>query len=286
MLMEGRQSLLLKLSAELRKVGFAEKAALVYAALLEMGSAYPSRLAEYTRLNRTTVYKVLNDLCMKGLVTEIDKNNKLCYQLEKPARLLNFVKRQIGLAEERYETAQQLFPQLKDWFAKIPDKPSVRFFEGIEGIMAVYEDHIETEGNREMVIYRNAAELQKFLPARFLNKYIKARADQGIRVRGIFPDTEKDVNYIRLFRTIEKRYWPKFRYIPHVQFPYKSEITVYGDNKVSIVNFHERSLIGIIIEDQTINQMMRMVFDLSWSGVEYIKTNNENVADVVPMPTE
>jgi sugar-specific transcriptional regulator TrmB len=284
--MEGRQSLLLKLSAELRKVGFAEKAALVYAALLEMGSAYPSRLAEYTRLNRTTVYKVLNDLCMKGLVTEIDKNNKLCYQLEKPARLLNFVKRQIGLAEERYETAQQLFPQLKDWFAKIPDKPSVRFFEGIEGIMAVYEDHIETEGNREMVIYRNAAELQKFLPARFLNKYIKARADQGIRVRGIFPDTEKDVNYIRLFRTIEKRYWPKFRYIPHVQFPYKSEITVYGDNKVSIVNFHERSLIGIIIEDQTINQMMRMVFDLSWSGVEYIKTNNENVADVVPMPTE
>jgi hypothetical protein len=29
-----------------------------------------------------------------------------------------------------------------------------------------------------------------------------------------------------------------------------------------------------------------MVFDLSWSGVEYIKTNNENVADVVPMPTE
>ena len=265
--MEGQQSLLLKLSAELRRIGFAEKAALVYASLLEMGSAYPSRLAEYTRLNRTTVYKILNDLCMKGLVTEIDKNNKLCYQLEKPARLLNFVKRQIGLAEERYETAQKLFPELKEWFAKIPDKPSVRFFEGIEGIMAVYEDHLETEGNREMVSYTNAAELQKFLPARFYNKYLKERADRGIRLRSIIPDTEKDRNYIRLYRSFEKRYWPKLRYISQAQFHYKSEIRAYGDNKVSIINFHEHSLIGIIIEDQTINQMMRMIFDLSWIGV-------------------
>jgi DNA-binding MarR family transcriptional regulator len=132
--MEGQKNFLLQISQELRKIGFSEKASLIYGALLEMGSAYPSRLAEYTRLNRTTVYKVLNDLTMKGLVTEIDKNSKLCYQLEKPARLLNFVKRQIGLAEERYDTVQKLFPQLKDWFARIPDKPSVRFFEGLEGI--------------------------------------------------------------------------------------------------------------------------------------------------------
>jgi sugar-specific transcriptional regulator TrmB len=281
--MEGQKNFLLQISQELRKIGFSEKASLIYGALLEMGSAYPSRLAEYTRLNRTTVYKVLNDLTMKGLVTEIDKNSKLCYQLEKPARLLNFVKRQIGLAEERYDTVQKLFPQLKDWFARIPDKPSVRFFEGLEGITAVYDDHVETDGNQEMLIYKNAAELQKFLPIRFLNKYLKTRAERGIRVRAIAPNTEKDINYIRLFRAIEKRYWPKFKYISQTQFPYKSEIAAYGDNKVSIINFHEHSIIGIIIEDRTTNQMMRMIFDLSWSGIgrPYHDDARDNDAPVI-----
>lgn len=266
--MEGQKNFLLQISQELRKIGFSEKASLIYGALLEMGSAYPSRLAEYTRLNRTTVYKVLNDLCMKGLVTEIDKNNKLCFQLEKPARLLNFVKRQINQAEERYKTAQKIFPELKDIFAAIPDKPFVRFFEGEKGIMAVYEDHMENFSGQELLAIMNINEFQKMLPPRFISKYLQARTDAGVKLRCIAPRPQVDYNPMRYYRRLEKKFWPKYKFVPPESFPYKSHVAVYGTNRVSMVNVHERSVIGIIIEDKTVNSIMRMVFDLAWAGIK------------------
>jgi sugar-specific transcriptional regulator TrmB len=265
---EGEKSFLQQLSTELRKIGFSEKAALIYAALLKMGSAYPSHIAEVTRLNRTTVYKVLNDLCLKGLVTEIDKNNKLCFQLEKPARLLNFVKRQIAQAEDRYEKAQKIFPELKDIFASIPDKPFVRFFEGGKGVVAAYEDQMENFEGQELVTFMNTNEFGKIIPPRFINKYLQARVDAGVKLRCIAPKPESGAALMRYYRRVEKRLWPKYKYIDPAQFPFKSHISIYGTNRVSIVNIHAKAFIGIIIEDQTINSMMRMIFDLAWNGIQ------------------
>lgn len=265
--MEEHKTLLLKLSTELRRVGFSEKASLIYGALLEMGNAYPSRLAEYTRLNRTTVYKVLNDLCMKGLVTEIDKNNKLCFQLEKPARLVNFVKQQITLAEERYETAQKIFPELKNIFAALPDKPFVRFFEGAKGIIATYEDQMENFEHEEVLTFMNMNEFRKIVTPRFAAKYLQARIDAGVKLRCIAPQPKNELNLLRYYRRVEKRLWPKYKYVTAESFPYKSHISIYGTNRVSIVNIHERAFIGVIIEDRTINSMMRMVFNLAWNGI-------------------
>lgn len=41
---------------------------------------------------------------------------------------------------------------------------------------------------------------------------------------------------------------------------------MYGENKVSIVNLNKEYLTGIIIEDETIYKMMRLIFELSWES--------------------
>jgi hypothetical protein len=119
-----------------------------------------------------------------------------------------------------------------------------------------------------MVGYSNVGELQKFLSKRFFFNYVKAKARQKITSRGIFPDTYKDVNYNQtVYRSVNQKYWPLIKHVSSDLFSYKIEISMYGKNRVSIINFHEFAMVGIIIEDLTIHNMMRMIFNLVWDSL-------------------
>ncbi len=257
------------LSQELRKIGLPEKAALVYAFLLDSGIGFPSKIAERTKLNRSTVYHTLNELVARQLVSKVERGRKLCFQVEKPAHLVGFAKQQIQIAENRLERAVQLLPELESLYKLTPNKPKVSFFEGLAGILAVYADQINQTEPYEMVSYSNVEELFKLLPEKFTRDYIKKKQEKRITTRAIFPDSAFSHNYNKqVYRGIEKKFLVERRFIPVQDFPYKAEIAVYGTNKISIINFVERTLTGVIIEDTTIAGMLRMIFELAWRAAK------------------
>ncbi len=257
------------LQLQLKKIGLNEKAAAIYIAILELGTAFPSKIAETTKLNRSTVYKILVDLAVKGLVTELERNKKICYQVERPHKLLSFARNQVQLAEDRLEQTKKIIPDIEGLFSTLSYKPKVRYFDGMTGVLAVYEDHIAEKEPYEMVGYSNVEELIKVLPQFFKKRYVMMKEKIGITSRGIFPGTQSNVNYGKtIYREINKKFWPKIRIIAPEKFPFNGEITMYGKNKISFINFHEQILIGVIIEDKTIADMMRMVFELSWDGIK------------------
>lgn len=259
-----------KLISELTSTGLSAKAAAVYAALLELGGAFPSRLAEYTKLNRSTVYKVLDDLAVDELVNRIEKRKKFYYQINKPKKILHFAEKQVRISADRFEKAQRIIPELEGLFATSDYKPKVKFFEGLEGLLDIYKDHMDVATPYEMLAYGNPAGVTDFLPKDFLQNYVKRKSKIGITTRGIVPDTKSDLNYNDLVykKNVKKEIIPDLRFVPAEIFPYKSEITIYGDNKVSIINFKQTSLIGVIIEDNDIHKMMQMIFELSWRGAK------------------
>jgi len=254
---------------ELKKIGLSDKAAAIYAAVLDLGVAFPSAVAERTHLKRSTVYTLLTDLAIKGLVTELERNKKICYQAERPSKIVSFARGQIQLAEDRLERAKKVLPDLEGIFSLVSYKPRVRYFEGADGVKTVYEDHINENTAYEMVGFSNVEELVKFFSAQFLARYVKTKEKIGVKTRGILPNTAFSRRYNeRVYRGLNKKTHMKIRTIPADLFPYKGELTVYGTNKVSIINFHENVLIGVIIEDKMIHDMMRMIFELSWRGAD------------------
>lgn len=254
---------------ELKDLGLPEKAATVYCALVDMGHAYPSKIAEVTKLNRSTVYKTLSDLVQRGLITELEKGKKLSYQIEKPLQLVRFIERQKMSAEQRLERARAILPQLETLFSASPNRPSVRFFEGVEGILALYEEHVLEHAPYEMLSYSNVDALMPTLPARFVRQYIKQKQRLHITTRAILPDTRTARDYnADFYRDIQKRAHVQSRFIPAADFPYTGDITLYGSNKLSIINFHEGECIGVAIEDAMIAGMMRMIFELAWRSAE------------------
>ncbi|MCX6743145.1 MAG: hypothetical protein NT116_02805 [Candidatus Parcubacteria bacterium] len=261
----------IELIKKLRGIGLSDKMALVYGTILELGIAFPSKIAQITKLNRTTVYHILDDLAIKGLVTEIERKNKICYQIEKPTKILSYAKSQIRIAKERAERAQKLLPDIEGLFSLVPNKPRVRYFEGIDGVKNIYEDHINVEAKYEMISFSNVKELMNLLPETFVRDYIKKKEQLGITTRAIFPADQFSRDYNKkIYRGIKEKILVQRRYIPQEMFHYDADIAIYGTNKVSIINFQKNTLIGVIIEDETIAGMMKMIFELSWNSTKVV----------------
>ena len=257
------------LPTTLEKVGLSEKEALIYASLITLGGAFPSQIAEHAKLNRTTVYKILLGLSVKGLVNEIKKKNKIFYQVEKPEKLLRYAKSQVTLAQDRVEKTEKLIPDFEGLYSAFTNKPKILYFEGLDGILSIYEDQVSGTKKYEMLAFSNASELENIFPAKFFENYRRSKEKIGITTRGIIPDTEKDKTFVpRLYEGFKSEIIPKAKYVPAAEFSFKGEITIYSDNKVSIVNLNKEQLTGLIIEDETIHNMMKMIFELSWKGIK------------------
>jgi len=258
-----------KIINKLQKTGLNDKAAKIYAFLLSTGGGYPSKIALETKINRSTVYKILLDLSVKGLVTEVIKRKKIYYQAEKPQKLLRYSNSALAMAQDAQEATKRLIPELDGLFASDKGKSKVRFFEGADEIKSIYEDHISTKEKYEMLGLVNASKVTNFLPEKFLRQYVKAKEKLGITSRGIVPDTEKDKNYSSdIYRNVKKTIWPQFRHIKKDIFPYDVELTIYGDKYISMIKLESERPVGIIIEDKVLHDTMKVFFELAWVGAE------------------
>lgn len=251
---------------KVEKAGLTPKEAKVYVSLLELGGgAYPAALSKHTKLSRSTVYMVLLHLSVKGLVNEIKKKNKQFYQITHPKKLLLFGKEKLAIAEEEIESAVSALPELQGLFNALEYKPKVTYFEGVEGIMSVYNTHVTVDTPYTMYAWANTGELESLLPNKFLLWYRKEKEKKKIKGKVVLPDSLTTKNFSKaIYRDIQKEYIPEMKYVSQDIFPFKAEITVYDKDKVSIVTLVKGKLIGVIIEDNTIYGLMRMIFNMGW----------------------
>jgi HTH-type transcriptional regulator, sugar sensing transcriptional regulator len=262
------------LKNKLEKSGLTDKEALIYVTILELGGAYPSKIAEITKINRSTVYKILIGLSIKGLVNEIEKSKKLFYQIENPRRLIRYVKDKVNMANDQLENAEKLAPDIEGLYSLFNNKPRVLFFEGQEDVLQIYADHLNVKKPYEMIAWANTIYLQDLLKNKFFLHYRKTKEKLGITTRGIVPDTEFDQEFVNnTYKKIgiAQKYWPKMKHVSDKVFSFTGEITIYDQDKVSIVNLNKNYFTGTIIQDKTIHDMMKLIFELSWKGADFYK---------------
>lgn len=257
------------IAEKLKKAGLEEKEATVYGYLVQTGGSFPSEIAEGTKLNRSTVYKILGALSIRGIVAEVEKKKKLFYYPESPNKFLRSIKTRVRLAEDSYEKATELLPELEGLFKSSDSKPRVTFYEGKDQVVAAYMKQVEEKKKYELLAFASTDHLKAFLPPKVFREYIKLKEKYGITARGIIPDAPTNRKFLEeTHGDIKKHIVPQARYVSKEIFPFAGEIVMYGGNKVLIVKFDEHSPIAVIIEDQTIHNMMKMIFELSWASAK------------------
>ncbi len=133
----------------LQEIGLSEKEARIYLALVQVDRNTVQELATRTKINRTTVYPVLESLQKKGLVSEIQEGKKVEFMAEPPERLETFAERQRVVFEEHAARLKDIIPQIKSIEREQGERPVVKYFEGRDGAVAAYEEFYDSVANSE-----------------------------------------------------------------------------------------------------------------------------------------
>ncbi len=259
------------LADKLQETGLSDKEIVIYTTLFDMGGGgYPSAISTKAKLNRSTTYKALMSLSIKGLVNEIEKKNKIYYQLNKPDRLIKYIEYRSDQVAKKVSDIKQLLPELSQIFQHLSNTPKVLFFEGSLEVAEIYKD-MTSYSDYEMLALFNACEFEKFLGNTALKEFVRKREEMRISMRAILPDTIRDLDYTeRVYGSIKKEYFPITRHISANDFPFDGDITIYGKNRIAIIKLDKETptsqLIGVIIEDAMVHGMMKMFFELAWKG--------------------
>lgn len=238
----------------LQEFGLSEKESKVYTSLLELGPALVSEIASKAFINRTTAYDILVALEHYGLVSHVGEQKKRTYVAENPDRLISFLDKKSKEFKSKAEEAKEIMPELKSLFNLIPRKPIVKYYEGEEGIIAIYEDSLRSK--TEILSWLNTENTADFA-FEYFQDYYKRRAKKGIHIKAI-------VNDVPISHDIHKRDKAEdreMRIIPAEMMEIGPECYIYHD-KVAYMSLKER--FGVIIESKDIAEAQRKLYNLAW----------------------
>lgn len=242
-----------ELKSTLKNLGFSEKEANVYIAILELGKGTVSQISRKAGINRTTGYEILDSLLNKGVVNLSGKEPKSEYIVEAPESLVNHFTKEANIAVDRIKKVENIIPDLLRVYAT-QNRPRIKFYEGIDGLKHVYENTLTS--SETIRAYASVEDVNSGIP-NYFPEYFKRRAAKNIHIRAIFPETPLAYERSALDKD-EKR---ESVLVPYDKYNFTPEINIY-DNKVMIASWREK--LGIIIESEEISDVMKKIFELAW----------------------
>jgi len=235
----------------------------IYELLVRLGTKPASDLTKALPathlLSRPQVYKVLDELIVRGLIEKHDLPGKVAtFAVTHPDALAKMLAQNKTQFDERYERASKTIPQLTSLFNLTSGKPGVQYFEGKDGLWQVLEDTLTAKD--EILTYADVEAINQFIPE--LNaEYVALREDKNVRKRGLVVDTPGARKFIASYtgQVTTTKLIPKIQSLNVFQ----TIIQIY-DNKVSYMTMSEHHLIGIIITDQFIANTHKFLFESMW----------------------
>lgn len=241
----------------LQQLGLTDDQITIYETLLKTGAIKVSKLVQQTPFKRVLVYKLLNDLTALGLVEKDERSEKVT--LFKPAHPVS-LQQLVEEREKQIKTIKKVLdhtlPALVSDFNLISGKPNVRFFEGKEGIIKVYEELLNERAPIDSI--EDKGEMAEFI-ADYFPAFIKKRVERGIFNRVINPTgnpiNKTDDKELRETRSIDVK-----------KYPLSMDIKIVK-NKVALVTFKKDSAIGVLIDHPEIAENFRLIFEYMWNSL-------------------
>jgi sugar-specific transcriptional regulator TrmB len=245
-----------ELTESLEKLGFQEKKANIYVALLELGEGSVIDLAKKTGLKRTTVYNILPEMVQEGLVRTGVKKKHRFFFIENPNNLKQDFQDKIHIIDK-------LLPELRAIHNIIPNKPKITFYEGIGGMKDLYLNTLDSLHGGDIILsYTGFKDYYKFMPREFMDWYVAERIKRKIRIKMIVPDSETTREILQQAQNTLR----EIKVVPQAEWQFSADTEIYA-NKVALIS-HTENFMGVILESKEINQMQRMAFEIMWNALK------------------
>lgn len=241
----------------LQEIGLNEKEAIVYISLLQVDNASVIEIANKTKINRSTVYVVLDGLMKKGLVTEIQIGKKVHYQAESPERLGTFVERQRIVFEERSKRLNDIIPQIKSMQREQGQRPVLKYFEGREAALNSNLDFFNTE-DKEGIGYFifNRDLIEEVFKQEEIQEIQKIRPNKNIKGKSIYVATKTELSSTEM--TERKK-------IDGEKYPILCDVSIYED-RVQFVTLGSK-LSSIFLQSKDVAETLKSLFRLAFDNL-------------------
>ncbi len=238
----------------LKQFGLSAKEASIYLSLLELGASSVSQIAVKAKINRTTAYDILEALVQYGLVSYVKEETKKHYVAENPEALVGYLEKKGRALISKASEAKKILPELKSVYNLIPHKPKVKYYDGEDGIIAMYEDSLTSRS--EILSWLDPERTADFSEDYF-SQYYKRRAEKGIHIKAIV----NDVPISHEINSRNKAEDREMKIIPRQMMDIVPECYVY-DDKVAFMSLREK--FGVMIESKDIAKALRKLYELAW----------------------
>ncbi|MBT5016548.1 hypothetical protein HN748_00185 [Candidatus Peregrinibacteria bacterium] len=249
----------------LKSIGFSDKEVQVYLAALRLGMQPASILAKHVKMNRVTTYVICRKLIEKGVANVVTRRNIQYFTVEKPEALIRYADHQQQEWERKKKSIKKHLPEFSTYLQDYSSVPKVRFYEGVEGIKTVYEDTLKFKGpiRAFLTVDTIPEDIKNFL----MGEYMPALVKKKIRSELIAADSER----ARRYQDRDSKYLRKTVLVKPKQFPFETEIALYGKERVAFISFKEGDFTAVIIENQAIFHTLSGVFELLFKKSKSVK---------------
>lgn len=245
------------ITASLISVGLPLPSAKLYVRLLEVKRASARELAEHLGMTRPSVYDNLKFLLERGLITEIDEDNKKIFYITDRQSLTGFIDESIeSLSKER----KALIEVLPTFSSAEAGAPSIKSYAGVEGVRRILTEMLWYRDIETLTVWptRDMAEM---LGDEFLADLNRRRIRRNISIRSIWPSGEavslKNYPFLGVGagHLRERRLAPK-------GMRWSMSYWQYAD-KVAFISSHKESF-GFVVQSKDLVSLIKVNFEALW----------------------
>lgn len=241
--------------------GLSKKEAEVYLACLETRKPTALSVSRETFVPRQTVQRIMDDLVSKGLMGKIQEGKKTIYVPEDPRSLVTKLELHAG-------SIKDVMGELRSLATIYQNRPTMRFFEGEDGIRKVFQD-ILSVNEKEIYAFSSVKELLATIPD-YTSIFMRPRIRRKIFAKIISP---KDDEGVRL-KYVGREEFREIRFITDALADkigiIGGHIFIYGNN-VAFISF-DRDRTSVIIENRALAKTHSSLFQIAW---ELLGPNNK-----------
>lgn len=254
-----------ELIANLEELGLSQKEARVYLANLMIGPASVQKIADQAGIKRVTTYVILEALINLGLVSQSTRGKKTSFTAEDPVSLKRLLDKKEEQVKEQKRNFEEILPQLSTLKGLPQDAPSVKFYEGVEGIKSIVKTAMpfyKEQKYKQVYGISNLDDIYSVFPEFKSEKSNPERVRLGIKSKFLYTSSHGPI-----LKPTDKAMLRESRFVPSEKYPFVGDISIAGDNIVLFSLAGSRP-IGVTIRSAELAKAMIAFFDLAWDAAE------------------
>lgn len=249
------------LQLQLQEFGLNSKQVQVYLILLQKGILSPSEISRFTNINRTTVYRIIEELKIIGLVEEIVAEHSTKTKAVSPEKLQMIVMQKELELQKMKNNLPLIIAGLVNNIEESHPSTKVKYFRGQEGMKQLLWNTLQADPKRGVVGY-GYSDWNEYVGKQYAEKirqeYVERKIpsleilNNPVRDKSAYTDNKIYASNIHQSRKISKE-----------KLEINHNLAVYND-VFCFYSLYDNELFGIEIHNHEIAKTQRQIFYLLW----------------------